>query len=65
MREILNRDVNAIILLSNAYPYSHTQLNVLYNIIGDIHIKRIKWYNELSKYDYMNLIHIQDMLLTK
>jgi predicted O-linked N-acetylglucosamine transferase (SPINDLY family) len=63
MARILELDPNAIILLSNTFPYCKSHLARMRNIIGDEKIKRLRWYPSLEKPVFLNLVQISDVCL--
>jgi hypothetical protein len=62
LNQILIKDPNAIILLSNVVPYCKSHLIRLKNIFG-ININRLKWMPSLSIKDYLNVVSLCDVIL--
>ena len=62
---ILELDPNAIILLSNSFPYCKSHLARIKKVMGNSESKlqRLRWYPSLEKPDFLNLVHISDVCL--
>jgi len=65
MSRILELDPNAIILLSNSFPYCKSHLARIKNIMGGnkSKLQRLRWYPSLEKPDFLNLIQISNVCL--
>jgi len=60
---ILELDPNAIILLSNSFPYCKSHLARIKKIMGEAKLQRLRWYPSLEKPDFLNLVQISDVCL--
>jgi predicted O-linked N-acetylglucosamine transferase (SPINDLY family) len=63
MARILELDPNAIILLSNTFPYCKSHLARIKSIVGEEKIKRLRWYPSLEKPIFLNLVQISNVCL--
>lgn len=63
LAKILQLDRDAIILLSNGYPYCKSHLARLRNVIGVDNIARIMWLPGLEKPDFLNVVSVCDVCL--
>jgi predicted O-linked N-acetylglucosamine transferase (SPINDLY family) len=62
---ILELDPNAIILLSNSFPYCKSHLARIKKIMGasELKLQRLRWYPSLEKPVFLNLVHISNVCL--
>jgi predicted O-linked N-acetylglucosamine transferase (SPINDLY family) len=63
LARILQLDREAIILLSNGYPYCKSHLARLRQVIGIDNIARIRWLPGLEKPEFLNVVSVCDICL--
>lgn len=62
LSQILTKDPNGIIIISNVIPFSRSHLSRINKTFGK-NIERIKWFPALNIKDYLNLVSLSDIVL--
>lgn len=62
LNQILLKDPNGILLLSNAIPYSRSHLELFSKIFGN-NINKIRWFPCLEIQQFLNIISLCDVIL--
>jgi len=63
LARLLELDPNAIIILSNTYPFCKSHLTRIKNTVGIEKLVRICWFGSLEKDEFLNLVSICDVCL--
>ena len=63
LSKIIELDPNAIILLSNTFPFCKSHLMRMLKIFGEQKINHLRWYGSLEKDEFLNLVAISDVCL--
>jgi hypothetical protein len=63
LSKIVDLDPNAVILLSNTFPFCKSHLLRILKQFGERKIAQLKWYGSLEKDEFLNLVAISDVCL--